>query len=243
MINKSLINVLKQLGLEYFISLGKKEIYSKNFRTIIKNKIDNNLFKFNNKYYQKSSKKLKLDNFKYRIKYLFDVTKFINIIITLKNDRLTGLRTREDLENYLLYLNKKSIFVLCDLDDFKNINDTYGHQVGDKVLQLFGKLVKENISIKDYAARYGGEEFLIIFDGNDIKRTKRIITKINRRLIKKTKKMHVSFSAGITLYNNDKKINDVIRKVDLALYYVKKNGKNGYCEYNETFEKLFLKNN
>ena len=161
--------------------------------------------------------------------------------IELKNDKLTGLKIRTDLENYLLFLNKKSIFVLCDLDDFKDINDTYGHQVGDEVLKLFGRIIKENISNNDYAARYGGEEFLIIFNNDNIKKVKSIIYKINQELIRKSKKMHISFSAGIAIYNNDKKISDTIRKADLALYYVKNNGKNGYYEYNSDLEKRFIK--
>ena len=113
--------------------------------------------------------------------------------------------------------------------------------MGDEVLKLFGRIIKENISSNDYAARYGGEEFLIIFNNDNIKKVKSIIYKINQELIRKSKKMHISFSAGIAIYNNDKKISDTIRKADLALYYVKNNGKNGYYEYNSDLEKRFIK--
>lgn len=241
MVGKDLISILEQFNLEYFILIDKKEVYSKNYKKIIKNEIKDNIFKYKNFYYEKVVKDIILDKVKYKIEYLENISKYINTIIELKNDKLTGLKTRTDLENYLLFLNKKSIFVLCDLDDFKDINDTYGHQVGDEVLKLFGRIIKENISSNDYAARYGGEEFLIIFNNDNIKKVKSIIYKINQELIRKSKKMHISFSAGIAIYNNDKKISDTIKKADLALYYVKNNGKNGYYEYNSDLEKRFIK--
>ena len=241
MLGKDLISILEQLNLEYFILIDNKEVYSKNYKKIIRNEIKDNIFKYKNFYYEKVVKDIILDKVKYKIEYLENISKYINTIIELKNDKLTGLKTRNDLENYLLFLNKKSIFVLCDLDDFKDINDTYGHQVGDEVLKLFGKIIKENISSNDYAARYGGEEFLIIFNNDNIKKVKSIIYKINQELIRESKKMHISFSAGIAIYNNDKKISDTIKKADLALYYVKNNGKNGYYEYNSDLEKRFIK--
>ena len=241
LVGKDLISILEQLNLEYFILIDNKEVYSKNYKKIIKNEIKDKIFKYKNFYYEKVVKDIILDKVKYKIEYLENISKYINTIIELKNDKLTGLKTRTDLENYLLFLNKKSIFVLCDLDDFKDINDTYGHQVGDEVLKLFGRIIKENISNNDYAARYGGEEFLIIFNNDNIKKVKSIIYKINQELIRKSKKMHISFSAGIAIYNNDKKISDTIRKADLALYYVKNNGKNGYYEYNSDLEKRFIK--
>ena len=200
-----------------------------------------NIFKFNNTYYQKINRRIVLDDKEYKIECLEDVTKYINIISELKIDSLTGLKTRTDLKKYLSLLDKRSIFVLCDLDDFKNINDTYGHQVGDEILKLFGEIIKEHISNKDYAARYGGEEFLIIFNNDDIKNVKSIIYKINQDLIRKSKKMHISFSAGIAIYNNDKKISDTIRKADLALYYVKNNGKNNSYVYDSTLENILKK--
>lgn len=241
MLGKDLISILEQLNLEYFILIDNKEVYSKNYKKIIRNEIKDNIFKYKNFYYEKVVKDIILDKVKYKIEYLENISKYINTIIELKNDKLTGLKTRTDLENYLLFLNKKSIFVLCDLDDFKDINDTYGHQVGDEVLKLFGRIIKENISSNDYAARYGGEKFLIIFNNDNIKKVKSIIYKINQELIRKSKKMHISFSAGIAIYNNDKKISDTIKKADLALYYVKNNGKNGYYEYNSDLEKRFIK--
>lgn len=241
MVGKDLISILEQFNLEYFILIDNKEVYSKNYKKIIKNEIKDNIFKYKNFYYEKVVKDIILDKVKYKIEYLENISKYINTIIELKSDKLTGLKTRTDLENYLLFLNKKSIFVLCDLDDFKDINDTYGHQVGDEVLKLFGRIIKENISSNDYAARYGGEEFLIIFNNDNIKKVKSIIYKINQELIRKSKKMHISFSAGIAIYNNDKKISDTIKKADLALYYVKNNGKNGYYEYNSDLEKRFIK--
>ena len=236
-----LIAILNQFNWEYCIESNNNVIYSSNYKNIINNKVDFNIFKFNNTYYQKINRRIVLDDKEYKIECLEDVTKYINIISELKIDSLTGLKTRTDLKKYLSLLDKKSIFVLCDLDDFKNINDTYGHQVGDEILKLFGKIIKEHISNKDYAARYGGEEFLIIFNNDDIKNVKSIIYKINQDLIRKSKKMHVSFSAGIAFYDNDRKIDETIRKADLALYYVKNNGKNNSYVYDSTLENILKK--
>lgn len=101
----------------------------------------------------------------------FDLAaKNLNEINNLSIDPLTGLRKKEFLKRKLLsleneiYLGTMQDFslIICDLDKFKEVNDSYGHTVGDDTLALFGKLILETLRPGDFAYRYGGEEFLIL---------------------------------------------------------------------------------
>jgi len=103
--------------------------------------------------------------------------KNLNEINNLSLDPLTGLRKKEFLKRKLvsleheIYLDLISDFslIMCDLDKFKEINDTFGHSIGDDTLNLFGKLLLENIRPCDIAYRYGGEEFLILLPDTNLK--------------------------------------------------------------------------
>ncbi len=96
--------------------------------------------------------------------------KNLNEINKLSLDPLTGLRKKEFLKRKItslesdIYLEAISDFslIMCDLDKFKEVNDSFGHSVGDDTLELFGKLVLENLRPCDFGYRYGGEEFLVL---------------------------------------------------------------------------------
>lgn len=101
----------------------------------------------------------------------FDLAaKNLNEINNLSLDPLTGLRKKEFLKRKLIslesdiYLEHISDFslIMCDLDKFKEVNDSFGHSIGDDTLALFGKLILESIRPSDFAYRYGGEEFLVL---------------------------------------------------------------------------------
>ena len=101
----------------------------------------------------------------------FDLAaKNLNEINELSLDPLTGLRKKEFLKRKLsslesdVYLESISDFslIMCDLDKFKDVNDSFGHSVGDDTLDLFGRLALESLRASDYGYRYGGEEFLIL---------------------------------------------------------------------------------
>ena len=101
----------------------------------------------------------------------FDLAaKNLNEINNLSLDPLTGLRKKEFLKRKLIslehdiYLDLISDFslIMCDLDKFKEVNDSFGHSVGDDTLALFGQLILESIRPSDFAYRYGGEEFLVL---------------------------------------------------------------------------------
>lgn len=238
---ENLKQLLSSFGWEYKIVYNNQVICSENYNELTKNTIYEDTFQYGNSYYKGKEKKVIIDDIECKVSYLEDVTKYIEFVLALKKDKITGLATREDLEDYISKLRKTSIFVLCDIDDFKKVNDNYGHPVGDQVLNLLGTTIKKNIREKDFAGRYGGEEFLIIFDTDNIESVKLRIDKINRDFNAQTKNLNLSFSAGLSIYDGSKRITEIIKEADVALYYVKKNGKNNSAIYSKEMEENFTK--
>ncbi|MGC8588391.1 MAG: GGDEF domain-containing protein, partial [Hydrogenobaculum sp.] len=121
---------------------------------------------------------------------------------------------------------------LFDIDDFKKINDTYGHSVGDKAIKELGEVVLKNIRRADVAFRWGGEEFLILFTHTHVNEAKRacekLLNKIREAEIKEGENtIKFTVSMGITeLKDEDDSIEKAIDRADKALYNAKRNGKN-----------------
>ena len=238
---ENLKQLLSSFGWEYKIIYDGIVILSDGYDVLTKKQIYEDTFQYKNSYYKSKEKTIVIDGVECKISYLEDVTKYIEFVLALKKDKVTGLATREDLEDYIAKLRKTSIFVLCDIDDFKKVNDNYGHPVGDQVLNLLGSIIKKNIREKDFAGRYGGEEFLIIFDTDNIESVKLRVDKINHDFNSQTENLNLSFSAGISLYDGSKRITETIKEADVALYYVKRNGKNNSAIYNKEMEENFTK--
>jgi len=123
---------------------------------------------------------------------------------------------------------------LCmfDLDNFKVINDTYGHQFGNTVLEEFARIIKVNIRHIDIPFRYGGEEFVILFPFVIADQSATVIEKIRLQLAATKfttddgKTVSVTVSAGLSTYVSKEDQNNFIKRADLAMYEAKKNGKN-----------------
>lgn len=157
-------------------------------------------------------------------------------------DIVTGLLNRGTLEE-LVSLNLKidvmkgiNIFMIFDVDDFKNINDTYGHPFGDIVLQKIGNIFKESFRSVDIIGRLGGDEFAIFLP--QIPSIEWVIQKINgilqkvKRLPKELKiEKDISVSIGIYKIKFLDNFNDIFNKADRALYVAKNSGKNRYEFY------------
>lgn len=150
-----------------------------------------------------------------------------------KLDPLTDLYNRRYLTEYLdgRIRNRKERFTiaLLDLDDFKNINDTYGHMYGDQVLKTFGDILKNNISSHGIVARFGGEEFMVVFDSTDKDKIQRIMELSAMELKQyslETKGVEISFSGGVEEVHNEDRITIMFNSADEKLYKAKKNGKN-----------------
>ncbi len=150
-------------------------------------------------------------------------------------DKLTGLYNRLMIDELLLkqmdlhkrYDTSFSI-ILFDIDNFKNVNDTYGHDVGDYVLEEIAKILKINIRKTDEVGRWGGEEFIIICpntnENNSFIVAENIRESIEEFVFKLVDKQTVS--AGVTQFKSDDTISSLFKRVDTCLYQAKKEGKN-----------------
>ena len=149
-------------------------------------------------------------------------------------DKLTGLFNRmyfDVIFNYFIekYKRNKTPFsmLIIDIDNFKKINDTYGHQKGDEILENIGEIIKTTIRKTDFAFRYGGEEFVIIFPDTNIetayKVAQRLLNNISSQI--KLDSKPVTISGGIGEYKGENP-RDFFEKIDEALYFAKRNGKN-----------------
>lgn len=150
-------------------------------------------------------------------------------------DKLTSIFNRRYLDNILLEkiekFNKKEqnklSIIFIDIDDFKKINDNFGHVKGDKVLVEFSEIIKFNIRTEDVFGRWGGEEFIIISESS-LETTAEIASKLKNVIEEHTfcKDLKLTSSFGITTCKYNDTLSTIIQKADYALYQAKKNGKN-----------------
>ena len=165
-------------------------------------------------------------------------TKQIESYLTeARTDGLTGLFNRRAFDQQLdtlfaAYHKGGRSFVLCliDIDHFKSINDKYGHQVGDVVLQDLARTLKSQLDNSKIVARYGGEEFVVIMDGplqiaavrmNDVRK---VIEK--QRMETENGTLAVTISAGLSEPRDDIVVGPIVRRADEALYTAKNIGRN-----------------
>jgi diguanylate cyclase (GGDEF)-like protein len=118
--------------------------------------------------------------------------------------------------------------IILDIDLFKNVNDTYGHYTGDRVIQEFTSILQEHCRKTDTIGRWGGEEFIIIASQTDkdsiikfAEHIRSIIEDYNFATVN-----HITASFGATLYKKDQTIEETIARADKALYASKHNGRN-----------------
>lgn len=146
-------------------------------------------------------------------------------------DTLTGLYARHYLDEQIKQLQKKDFcgsLILMDIDLFKNINDTYGHQIGDQALKQVCEIIKSSIRESDIAARWGGEELAVYLPQLTIEQTLRIAERIRARIEHETNPQ-VTVSCGISQWSwEDDKISveSLFYRADMALYEAKREGRN-----------------
>lgn len=162
------------------------------------------------------------------------------------HDALTQLPNRLlfiDRLEHSLYLaqgkNTKVAVLFVDIDNFKNINDSFGHTFGDSVIKEVGERIKDSIRIIDTVARFGGDEFVIFLDNiSEIMIVTEILGKIIKTLqvplIIHNHTLYVTVSIGVTIYPHDaKNAHDLIINSDMAMYKAKGMGRNNYQFYTE----------
>lgn len=189
---------------------------------------------------------------KYVCLYIYDDTKLCETNYKLEklNDELKDLSNRDplthlynrryfsEISNKFLSLslrneNDLSIIIL-DIDKFKNINDTYGHNVGDKVIISLSNSLEKNIRESDVVARFGGEEFVILLNNTNLENSISIAEKIRKKIenieiLDGDNILKFTASFGVAEYDNKldyEKIEHTITRADNALYIAKENGRN-----------------
>ncbi|MBU2978594.1 EAL domain-containing protein [Alteromonas sp. C1M14] len=169
-------------------------------------------------------------------------------------DVLTGLPNRNLMEEHLKHAIKnanrsqtKVAVMLLDLDNFKDINDTLGHDFGDKLLIECGRKIQSCIRQNDTVARLGGDEFVLIFSDvladTDLDRIIQcLLTSISSPQIIDQERIHTSVSIGVTIYPDDANdVTSILKNADQAMYGAKALGKNSYYFYTKSLHDEALK--
>lgn len=153
-------------------------------------------------------------------------------------DHLTGVLNRRGLDSAFEREAARSIrhqsslcFALLDIDNFKKLNDTLGHKVGDDALVYLVESVKDTTRPEDIVSRYGGEEFVILLPNTSIEEAVQVLSRIRRNLTKKfflneNKRILITFSAGVAQLQPGESQENIFKRADEALYCAKKGGKN-----------------
>ena len=166
---------------------------------------------------------------------LYERTKKLSV-----TDGLTGISNRPNMEQALRSEFERSMrygaplsVVLLDVDHFKDVNDSYGHQKGDEILVTFASILKKFCRANDIAARYGGEEFLMILPQSNAQGAFKIAERVREEIMKMSfvgndSKFSVTTSCGVAELNRDymKNTDQLINVADNAMYEAKNSGRN-----------------
>ncbi len=180
------------------------------------------------------------EEFSCRVNNSIEALENIQTIMNYANrDYLTGLYNRryffKEINEYVEDIKEsgeKFAIAMIDIDHFKNVNDTYGHDVGDKVIVTLADILRSSTSPKDVVARFGGEEFCIVlkninrYSAQDI--LARIHSEVENYSFQVNKEQFISFtiSIGAVLFNEDETLEEAINEADMMLYKAKNEGRN-----------------
>ena len=150
----------------------------------------------------------------------------------VEHDGLTGLYNRHGYDSLYHNLNlERTAYVLIDVDNFKKINDKYGHAIGDKVLKKVGNVLRKHFRSDDYLCRIGGDEFAILLSDCSADIAQQLKEKTNKiNVILQTKDGElppVSLSVGVAFGDEHDDTDSLFKKADIALYHTKREGRNG----------------
>jgi len=164
-------------------------------------------------------------------------------------DGLTGINNRKGFDQYLQELVDKNAIsssdfamLLLDIDDFKKVNDSYGHQIGDRVILAVVNKCRQSIRSEDFIARYGGEEFVIILPGASLRNAGKKAKHIRKTIgstcysledVNPGETLAVTISLGVSRFRQSDTVTSVTARADKALYAAKNSGKNCVVAENE----------
>lgn len=157
---------------------------------------------------------------------------------TMNEDALTGAQNRRGMDAALLRevararRNQNRLTVaMIDVDHFKQVNDTYGHDVGDRLLIHLGMIAKSVLRESDTLVRYGGEEFLVILPESDVRGAEYVLNRLREMVAKSplmytNKRIEVTISAGLSQLQDGENGHNLVLRADQALYQAKQAGRN-----------------
>ncbi len=164
-----------------------------------------------------------------------------NLSFKASHDDLTGVYNRAgyDLIRSSLDMSSTALMIF-DADEFKNINDRYGHEVGDRALKKIAEVLKKSFRSDDYICRIGGDEFVVFMvhasDNSEQLITQKVI-RINEELNREADGLpRITLSAGVSYRPEVTDPEERFRQADLALYYVKEHGRDGCCFYSDALK-------
>lgn len=171
-------------------------------------------------------------------------------------DALTGLNNRryfESLATQHVHANFESpnptTLLVFDVDHFKQINDSYGHDIGDRVLQMIADVSSKEMRHSDILARYGGEEFIALLTGTNSDDAVKIAERLRKRIenievnLTDGRQFHFTVSIGITILETfETDLNVLIKQADIALYQAKANGRNRVEHYDPSMDQSAIQN-
>ena len=154
------------------------------------------------------------------------------------SDELTGVNNRYIVNEIInsetdrFTINKDIVILMFDIDFFKNVNDTYGHEAGDKILKFVSSKIKSQISKNDYIIRWGGEEFIIILVDYTVEKAKALAEQLRHDIEASDNGIcPVTISLGLCRYNKNETYHQCVDKADQALYYATNHGRNQVVDY------------
>lgn len=188
--------------------------------------------------------KTQLRRKKYQDSLRNDLDKSVSLSI---KDGLTGVYNRRYFDSHIIQIINKAVaaskgvaLLMFDIDHFKDVNDTYGHQSGDEVIKSFSGIIKDSLRVTDLVARYGGEEFAaILYDVSpqvSLEIAERIREKIERNGFEipgSDKPITKTVSIGVAFYEDPLSVDKFIEQSDKALYEAKETGRNKVVMYGQ----------
>ncbi|MCI5835371.1 MAG: GGDEF domain-containing protein [Firmicutes bacterium] len=150
--------------------------------------------------------------------------KLKSLQINLEFDSLTGVYNKKTFKDLVTNYNDLGVLVIIDINNFKSINDTYGHLLGDEILKSLGNVLNKAVRKSDFVGRFGGDEFLIFFKGINLSKANIIMERLNKNVnkINIQDDYYLSISYGLTEYDNAISYNDNLKVADNYLYMNKK---------------------
>lgn len=176
-----------------------------------------------------------------RHRYALELRQSVNNTMAMAvTDDMTGLYNRRYFDRHLSVMLSKAqsqgrdmALMILDIDHFKAVNDTYGHDVGDMVLKEFAARLKRNIRGIDLACRFGGEEFVVLMPDTDMTQAELVAERVRQAVAERGfevnagRPLSVTVSVGVTLHESDADTPEtLVKRADVALYRAKREGRN-----------------